>query len=123
MHLTLFSPDNNEYIYSGEVISLTSEPKGFAGFAPVEKVTHITTNDRALLSDRLVKDAALRAYGIITTAINGENNTLKSAPADTPKLNAPSISDVFTIPSVAPNEIKSATLPAVKVKGWKKRHN
>lgn len=120
MHLTLFSPDRDEYIYSGEVIATTARQKGFAGFAPVDKVTHITAKDRALLSDTLITNTALQTYGIITNALKEEHNTAGTAPPDTMKRNAPSISDVFTVPSVAPNDIRPKTSPADEGKGAKK---
>ncbi len=105
--LTVYNLTQGTFAYSGDVKGAAKKREGFVFFSSVDKVTHIPASDRAELTEQIVNDAVLASASIIRSILRSENlqfaGTVKG---DTGKGRSPSISDVFTVPSVAPHEIQ-----------------
>ncbi|MBN1308479.1 MAG: hypothetical protein JXA18_11210 [Chitinispirillaceae bacterium] len=102
-------------VYKGTIESSFHTPKGLVFFTPVRKVTHLSASERAALTDQLVDDAVSKSAEIINTLIHDKEfrSAARKLKNDSGGGRAPSISDVFTVPSVEPPTINTTEAPEV----------
>lgn len=109
--LTMYSLSLKEYSYLGEFESKTNIPKPPVFFRNVEKVTHISASDRTTLINELSRIAVAKSVDIMTGVVQNllvsEGISESSSPEGVKLKKAPSVSDLFDIPSVeAPDVTK-----------------
>lgn len=104
--LYLYSLYFGEYIYSGELKSEASKAKSPVFFRNVEKITHIKPQERIELSEKMSNDILSQIEDLVISIARSE--LTKSGvllPQEVKKERAPSVSDMFNIPSVEAPEI------------------
>lgn len=109
VHLSVYNLVEGLFAYSGDIQCFLQKPKGFIFFTPVKETPPIGASQRAAIIDELIEDAAAKSAGIISSLVRSVQ--LRTAPlqarTDSANGRSPSISDVFTVPSVEPPVISN----------------
>lgn len=104
--LYMYSLYFGEYIYTGDIESQASKAKAPVFFRNVNKITHITSEERKELSDKMVVEILSKIENIVLSVSRSELiKTGVLLPEEVKKEKAPSVSDMFNIPSVEAPEI------------------
>ena len=104
------------YAYNGNITGTVSARGSPVFLSPVGKVTHITAAQRASLTDSLIRSTVLSSVDVIKSILETARKPDSRKETETNQQNAaPSISDVFTVPSVEAARIERGT-PAAKPK-------
>ena len=99
--ISAYSPKKRSFLYNGTVASTVSVKKSPVFFSPVDKVTQLSAAERVTLTDSLIHLAVLSCSDVIRSVLeNGGKISAETAAETDTQRNAPSISDVFTVPSV-----------------------
>ncbi len=100
--LNMYSLRRGDYSFSGDIHVDLEEPKGFILFGPAEKEITVTAIDRKDIIGRLIERGARQSAQTIATVIRSErlHAAKESESAGVNKYEAPSVSDMFTVPSV-----------------------
>ena len=98
--LFLYSLYFGEYLYSSTIETTAEIKKGALFFRPAEKIIHITAQENRELSKEMVAKSIDEIEELVTAIVRSE--LLKSGtvmPSTVKKERAPSVSDMFNIPS------------------------
>ena len=98
--LNMYSLSRGEYAYCGNVKAVAFKSKGMVGFRPVEKITHISALDRAEILEKLEYDAVEASGRMISAVVRSESSQTDKDEAGVDSYKVPSMSDVFSVPSV-----------------------
>lgn len=103
--LNVYSLDNQKYVYIGFIESEVNEPKGWILFESIENGVHISSEDRLRILSRLQGDAVQSSFRILKALLYEKTSKeleIEIEPQIAPleKSVEPSISDVFSIPSI-----------------------
>ncbi len=104
--LYMYSLYFGEYIFTGEISSQASKAKAPVFFRNVEKITHITSEERQVLSRKMASDILIKIEDLVISVTRSE--LIKTGillPEEIKKEKAPSVSDMFNIPSVEAPEV------------------
>jgi hypothetical protein len=106
--LSVYSLRFRDYTFIGDVHSTYLKPKEYIFFYPVERGTHISALDRSEITGKLIDAAAYQAADMITAVVRSEKaKALKGVDTtNISKRREPSISDMFSVPSVEPAAIE-----------------
>jgi hypothetical protein len=102
------------FSYRINVSSTTQSAKGWIFFSDPNKTIIISASERVKITEKLIDDAANKLTSIMMSIIRNEELQGQTAPAsEEGEINkVPSISDVFTVPSVQAAEIQDNTFEA-----------
>jgi hypothetical protein len=100
--LTAYSQRYKNYAFSGDIRESCDMSVGFFFFGDPEKEIIVSTPERTELTDRLLNQVALKASETIATAVSEERSRVaRESPTEDPRSSqAPSLSDMFNVPSV-----------------------
>lgn len=107
VRLCLYSLYFGEYIYTGELYASVSKAMAPVFFRSAEKVTHITPQIRSELIDILSSNILSQIEDLAISVARSE--LIKSGvllPEEIKREKAPSVSDMFNIPSIEAPEIE-----------------
>ena len=105
--LNMYSLSRGKYAYSGNVKAVTFKSKGMVGFRPVEKVVHISALDRAEILEELEYDAVQASGRMISAVVHSESFQTDKGETGVNTYEVPSMSDVFSVPSVDAQAVDS----------------
>ncbi len=110
--LSVYLPMDRRFAYTGNIESRIRKRKGFIFFSSVKETPPLGASERNQLIDMLLDDAAAKSVAVVSSLIRSERMRAASVnkPDSTDK-RAPSISDVFTVPSVTPPVIEDKSRP------------
>ena len=101
LELTMYSLYRRDYAYAGRVQAEVSRSKEAVFFSPVSKVVHVTALERAELLQELGTKAVQISSRMIAAVIQNEQpRPGKAVAKEVKEYKVPSISDVFTVPSM-----------------------
>lgn len=104
--LYMYSLYFGDYIFSGELTAQANKPKEPVFFRNVNKITHITSQDREELMGKMSSDILKKIENLVISVSRSELiKTGVLLPEEIKKEKAPSVSDMFNIPSVEAPEI------------------
>lgn len=104
--LYMYSLYFGAYIFSGELKTQATKPKEPVFFRNVNKVTHITSQDRQELMDKMSFNILENIETLVISVSRSELiKTGVLLPEEIKREKAPSVSDMFNIPSVEAPEI------------------
>lgn len=104
--LYMYSLYFGAYIFTGTIESQASKAKPPVFLRSVEKITHITSEERKMLSDKMISDILSKIEDIVISVNRSELiKTGIMLPKEVKKEKAPSVSDMFNIPSVEAPEV------------------
>ena len=98
--LYVYSLYFGEYLYSSVITTNARINKGPLLFRPAEKIIHITASEQIELQNKMAAEAIDKVEVLLTAIVRSE--LLKSgsiAPPEVKKERAPSVSDMFNIPT------------------------
>ena len=100
--LNVYSLRYKNYAFSGDVQTSLEKPKGFIFFGNAEKEIIVSPSERKEMTDKLLDQAARKSASLIATIIQSERlHAAKEAEnAGAKSYEAPSVSDMFDVPSV-----------------------
>ena len=105
--ISVFSLKQRKFAFNGNVTSSISSKEPSAGLSSVEKVTHLSASKRVLLTDSLIRLAVANTRDILFSLLEEQGKlTAGFTDDDQSRQKAPSISDVFTVPSVEAPQIE-----------------
>jgi hypothetical protein len=106
VRLTLYDIASKVYLFNGVITTEVQLPTSPIFFSSPEKVVHISSSERTIINESLINKAVDKSVSIIKSLIrnNTSHKTLVRIPEQKVD-NTPSISDVFSIPSVEPLKI------------------
>ena len=111
--LSVYHLAERHFAYNGNVESFFKKQKGFVFFTPINETPPLGAAERTAIIDHLINDGATKSAGIISSLVRSEQLRAASLPKqDSADGHAPSISDVFTVPSVEPPAISN--LPVIE---------
>ncbi len=110
--LIAYNVKYRRYLFNSSIVSTITAKENPVYFSPVEKVTHLSAGERAALTDSLIRLAVISSAERIQAVLK-ENDKINSeiAVENNAQKNVPSISDVFTVPSVEAPVIERNTPP------------
>jgi hypothetical protein len=110
--LVVFNVSTGSFAYSGTITSTAEKRKEYILFSPIEQ-TNVSATDRDEVINKLVVHAVTECANIIDSLHRSELQKTRpaQAEAESPGNRAPSISDVFTVPSVEAAEISGRSAP------------
>jgi hypothetical protein len=100
--LTVYHISRGAFLHSGDIKSSFRKNKGFVFFSPAEKVVSVTAADRVEITNKLIDDALSTATSIIVSILKSADmlQPIVQSGGDNDVNKTPSISDVFSVPSV-----------------------
>jgi hypothetical protein len=100
--LSAYSVKYRRYLFNSAVVSSITAKESPVYFSPVEKVTHLSAGERVVLTDSLIRMAVISSVNRIQSALKESDKiNTEIAVENRDQKSVPSISDVFTVPSVA----------------------
>lgn len=105
--LTMYSLENKEFTYNGTLHIKKEKPKGVIWFDKVSKVVHITALEHTEMLENLEQECATQSGAMVESVIRNLTQQENSTLLKVKKTSAPTISDVFTVPSVEAREIRN----------------
>jgi len=106
INLSIFNPEQKAFIFNGIITSQKTFPGPTILFSSVEKTATLNAVERSAIIGELLENASSKSASMITSIV--QNNRKIKAQETTPDKepeNSPSISDVFSVPSVEPQKI------------------
>jgi hypothetical protein len=101
VELNAYSLRFREYAFIGDIHATLRKPYGYIFFYPLEKGVHINAVDRQEVMSALLDDAAFKSAHLVTTLVKSEKTRAVFGTDSTmAQYKAPSISDMFNLPSV-----------------------
>jgi hypothetical protein len=107
--LSIYDLARNGYVYIGNITALAYKNKGFIFFDNPKKTIHISALDRIELLDKVGRDAVQISNRMISAVLQNEQPSTSETANQEIQNKAPSISDVFSIPSVGAAEVDLKT--------------
>jgi hypothetical protein len=106
--LTIYCLAKKEYAYTGKIHAEATRPKGIILTQSVSSTIHADAIDQSALMDECSAQAVRKAIDIINGVVRNLTSTDAAvAPENTESYMVPSISDVFSIPSIEARKIGS----------------
>jgi hypothetical protein len=105
--IAIYNLQQRGYSYNGNVQSTITAKEHPIYFSPVKKVIHISASRRAALTDSLISLAVFNSIAVIESVLKNRIrvDTNKDS-INNVRSNAPSISDIFTVPSIEAAQIE-----------------
>jgi hypothetical protein len=106
VNLIIYDLPSKRFLYNGNIASDLERPTSAIFFSSPEKVIHISSTERVTINELLLNKVILASIGLIDSLFR--NNQLHQVPeqvVEQKHVNEPSISDVFSVPSVEPPQI------------------
>lgn len=108
-NLSIFNPAQNSYLFNGVIKSEKKFPGPWIYFASPQKNVLVNAQKRNELFHILLEEAAAKSASILSSIIqNKQTEDDTSKPSEDAQNNEPSISDVFSVPSVEAPEIDNS---------------
>ena len=113
--LSAFSLKQKKFAFNGTVTSSVTVKEQPVYLSPVEKVTHLSASKRSVLTDSLIHLAVVNCHDVLRSILK-ESGKLSAdlAGEDQSQQKAPSISDVFTVPSLEARQIERGSSEKAK---------
>lgn len=106
LNLTIYNPDQKTFIFNGIIATEKTTPGPMIFFSSINNTAMIDAALRSAILQELLEKAADKSASMITSLLqNNRKLKVEDAAPDKPADNSPSISDVFSVPSVAPTSI------------------
>ena len=113
--ISVYSIRQRSFLYNGSVVNTVTLGKSPVFFSSVEKSTRLSAAERVALTDSLIHLAVFSCTEVISSLLKAGKTPAEMASEADKHRNAPSISDVFTVPSVeAPRIERGGTGPEKK---------
>ncbi len=107
--VSVYDLSSRRFSHIGDIHSEALKKKGFIFFTPPERAITATSTERTEISRDLMEKTITQITGILTSLARNRQDNSAGAPPGNPDgstARAPSISDVFTVPSMEPAKIR-----------------
>lgn len=106
VNLIIYDLPSKRFIYNDNIASDLEHPASAVFFSSPEKVIHISSTERVTINEQLLNKVILTSIGLIDSLFrNNQLHQRLEQVVEQKHVNEPSISDVFSVPSVEPLQI------------------